>query len=275
MTAAVTEERADVRVVGLQRLSETFVRAEIEGDALSRLGLPGAPDEACVFHFPLTEGGRDEYGRWYTLREVSPCRTRASIDLVCHPGGVGADWARRARVGDELGVSRSHSWFRRPADARWQILVGDAAVVPALARVVAETPPGIDTEVVLEVDEIPADFPRGGRLRHEPVTGDTSRLAEIVAGLELPDGPGYIYVGGEAAATRAARKHLRHERKLPASAYGVLGYWRRDADTFRRRWAENKERYERAYTDAATAGAGDEEQTLDLYEATLERDGLL
>ncbi|MBP2370949.1 siderophore-interacting protein [Pseudonocardia parietis] len=275
MTAAVTEQRPAVRVVGLRRLSETFVRAEIEGDGLTRLDLPGVPDEACVFHFPLADGGRDEYGRWYTLREVSSCGTRASIDLVCHAGGIGADWARRARVGDELEVSRSHSWFRRPAGARWQILVGDAAAVPALARVVAETPAGIDTEVVLEVDEIPADFPGGVRIRHEPAPGHTSRLAEIVAGLELPDGPGYVYIGGEAAATRTARKHLRHERGLPATAYGVLGYWRRDADTFRRRWAENRERYERAYSAAETAGAGDEEKTLDLYEAALARDGLL
>ena len=266
---------AAVRVVGLRRLSETFVRAEIEGTALAGLGLPGVPDEACVFHFPLPGGGRDETGRWYTLREVSPYGTRATIDVVCHSGGIGAGWARRARVGDELGVSRSHSWFKRPADARWQILVGDAAVVPALARVVAETPAGIDTEVVLEVDEVPADFPGGARVRHEPPSDHADRLPGIVAGLELPAGPGYVYVGGEAAATRAARKHLRHERGLPSSRYGVLGYWRRDAESFRRTWQDNQERFERAYTDAERASGGDEEKLLDLYEATLARDGLL
>lgn len=275
MPAAVTDERPAVRVVALERLSETFVRAEIEGEALAGIGLAGVPDEACVFHFPLPGGGRDDLGRWYTLRAVSPCRTRASIDLVCHPGGVGAGWARRACVGDEIGVSRSHSWFKRPADAAWQILVGDAAVVPALARVVAETPAGIDTEVVLEVDEIPADFPSGVRVRRVPASEETSRLADIVAGLELPAGPGYVYVGGEAAATRAARRHLRHERGLPSSAYGVLGYWRRDADTFRRHWAENQDRYEQAYAAAEAAGGGDEETMLDLYEQNLERDGLL
>ncbi|ALE80428.1 hypothetical protein WY02_20700 [Pseudonocardia sp. AL041005-10] len=69
----------------------------------------------------------------------------------------------------------------------------------------------------------------------------------------LPDGPGYVYVGGEASATRAARKHLRHERGLPPGAYGVLGYWRRDADTFRRTWQANQERFEKAYADAAVA----------------------
>ncbi|MEJ8280395.1 siderophore-interacting protein [Pseudonocardia spirodelae] len=269
------DERPAVRVVGLHRLSDTFVRAEIEGAALAALGLPGAPDEACVFHFPLPGGGRDDHGRWYTLREVSPCRTRACIDVVCHPGGVGAGWARRACVGDEIGVSRTHSWFRRPAGARWQILVGDAAVVPALARIVAETPDDVDTEVVLELDRVPGDFPAGARVRHVPADESASRLPAIVAGLTLPEGPGYVYVGGEASATRAARRHLRHERGLPAGSYGVLGYWRRDADTFRRTWEANQERFERAYADAVAAGAGDEERTLDLYEATLERDGLL
>ncbi|MEQ3551693.1 siderophore-interacting protein [Pseudonocardia nematodicida] len=262
-------------MTGVHRLSETFVRADVEGDALAALGLPGVPDEACVFHFPLADGGRDEIGRWYTLREISPDRRRARIDLVCHAGGVGAGWARRARVGDELGVSRSHSWFRRPADARWQILVGDAAALPALARVVAETPPGLTTDVILEVDEIPADFAEHVRVRREVPPENGSRIPEIVAGLELPEGPGYVYVGGEAAATRAARKHLRHERGLPPSAYGVLGYWRRNGETFRRTWEANQERFARAYADAEAASGGDEETMMDLYEATLTREGLL
>lgn len=271
----MAETAAAVRVTGVRRLSETFVRAEVEGAVLGELGLTGAPDEACVFHFPLPDGRRDDHGRWYTLRRVDPGGRRALIDLVCHPGGVGAGWARRARVGDELVVSRSKSWFRRPADARWQILVGDAAALPALARIVTESPPGIATEVVLEVDEVPADFPAGARVRREPASETGSRLAEIVAGLELPAGPGYVYVGGEAAATRAARRHLRHERGLPSTAYGVLGYWRRDADTFRRTWAANQDRFARAWSDAEAASDGDSEQLLDLYEATLTRAGLL
>lgn len=271
----MTETGTAVRVVGLRRLSETFVRAEVEGEAFAHVGLPGRPDEACVLHFPLADGGRDELGRWYTLREISPCGRRARIDVVCHPGGIGAGWARRARVGDEIGVSRAHSWFRRPGDARWQILVGDAAAVPALARIVAETPAHVETRVVLEVDEVPADFPGRDRVRREPASETGSRLAEIVAGLTLPEGPGYVYVGGEASATRAARRHLRHERGLPASAYGVLGYWRRDADTFRRTWQAHRETFERAYAEAHAAAGDDEERLLDLYEARLGADGLL
>ncbi|MFP5022445.1 siderophore-interacting protein [Pseudonocardia phyllosphaerae] len=264
-----------VRVVGLRTLSDTFVRAEVEGDALAGVGLPGAPDEACVFHFPQPDGTRDEFGRWYTLRTVSPCGRKASIDLVCHAGGIGASWARRACVGDEIGVSRAHSWFRRPADARWQILVGDAAAVPALARIVDETPAGIDTRVLLEVDEMPAEFPAGADVRCVAPVPDGSRLAELVETLHLPGGPGYVYVGGEAAATRAARKNLRHVRKLPSSSYGVLGYWRRDAEKARKTWEANQERYATAYSDAAAAAGDDEERMMDLYEANLERDGLL
>ncbi|NWJ69661.1 SIP domain-containing protein, partial [Pseudonocardia sp. ICBG1122] len=95
--------------------------------------------------------------------------------------GVGASWARRACVGDEIEVSHSNSWFKRPAGVGWQILVGDAAALPALARIVTETPEGIDTEVVLEIDEVPADFPRGRgsaaspRARRQPAGGDRRR----------------------------------------------------------------------------------------------------
>ncbi|WP_165438226.1 siderophore-interacting protein [Pseudonocardia sediminis] len=276
-------DRSTVRVVEVHRLSDAFVRAELEGAALAGLGLPGVPDEACVFHFPLPGGGVDDHGRWYTLRRVAPDARRATIDVLCHEGGVGAGWARRAAVGDELGVSRANSWFRRPADARWQILVGDAAVLPAIARIVEETPDGLATEVVAELTEgsaqaqaaeIPA-LPPGARVRRVLAAPGTSALDEIVRGLELPDGPGYVYVCGEAAATRAARKVLRHERGLRSVDYGVLGYWRRDAERFRERYAAAPDRFAHAWAEAEAAGGGDEERVLDLYESTLSQAGLI
>ena len=273
----MSSERSSVRVVSVHRLTELYLRAELAGPGLAEVGLPGEPDEACVFHFPLPEGGFDEHGRWYTLRAVSPDRTRATIDLVRHEGGVGASWARRAAVGDELGVSRANSWFRRPDDARWQVLVGDAAVLPALARIVEESPPGLPTEVVVELpgDAALPPMPAGAMVRREQADAGTSRLPEIVAGLRLPDGPGYVYLGGEAAATRGARRCLRHERGLAGGEYGVLGYWRRDAERFRRSYQADPERFARAWAGAEARGGGDEERTLEIYEQTLAEAGLL
>ncbi len=54
----------------------------------------------------------------------------------------------------------------------------------------------------------------------------TSRLAEVVESIEWPDGDGYFWMAGESAQMRTIRKHLMRDRKLPATAYDVMGYWR-------------------------------------------------
>jgi hypothetical protein len=58
-----------------------------------------------------------------------------------------------------------------------------------------------------------------------PATGQ-SRLAEVVEGIEWPEGDGYFWMAGESAQMRAIRKHLMRERRLTSAAYDVMGYWR-------------------------------------------------
>ncbi|MGQ0630065.1 MAG: SIP domain-containing protein [Sporichthyaceae bacterium] len=86
--------------------------------------------------------------------------------------------------------------------------------------------------------------------------------------------PGYLYVAGEAAATRAVRKHLRRVRHLPAESHGVIGYWRRNREDWERRRRESGVDVEQLYAQAQAAGR-DEEEALDLYESRLAEVGLL
>lgn len=269
------EDGTTLRVTGVRALAEPFVRIEAEV-ASGALDLPGAPDEAVVLHLPLPGGGRDETGRWYTIRQISPDARDVVFDVVAHAGGVGAGWARRAAVGDELGVSRSACWFRRPDGVAWQVLVGDAAGVPAIARVVEESTPGLRTEVVVEMHagDGPPPLPDEAYVRTVPGDEGTSRLEETVRGLELPDGPGYLFVVGEAAATRGVRRYLRHERGMSPEHYKVVGYWNLDAERLRARYEADQERFVAAWADAEAAG-GDEEEIQDRYERSLTEAGLL
>ena len=57
----------------------------------------------------------------------------------------------------------------------------------------------------------------------------SSRLAEVVAAIDWPPGEGYFWMAGESAQMRAVRKFLMRERRLPATAYDVMGYWRLSA----------------------------------------------
>jgi hypothetical protein len=84
-----------------------------------------------------------------------------------------------------------------------------------------------------------------------------------------------VYVAGEAAATREVRRHLRHELGLPAAAYGVIGYWRRDAQAWAARIAESGVDLDALWDEAESLAPDDEEAALDAYEERLDRAGLL
>jgi NADPH-dependent ferric siderophore reductase len=106
------------------------------------------------------------------------------------------------------------------------MLVGDLTALPAMARIVETT--SLPTRVWAEVrDDLSTYFPAGTDVTwlESPADG-SSRLAEVVESLDWPSGTGYFWMAGESAQMRAIRKHLMRERRLPASAYDVMGYWR-------------------------------------------------
>ena len=51
-------------------------------------------------------------------------------------------------------------------------------------------------------------------------------LGSVVESIDWPPGDGYFWMAGESAQMRAIRKHLMRERRLPSTAYDVMGYWR-------------------------------------------------
>lgn len=261
----------EVEVIGIHRLTPNLVRVEVEGSAPEPLGVP---DEACLLHVPLPDGRRDEQGRWYTVR-VTDGR-RMTFDIVTHEGGIGASWAQRGAVGDRIGISRRDSWFKRPAGVEWQLLLGDIAGLPAIARIAQDAPAGIRTTAIVEIPDAADEQPLAAATTwvHNPDLAAGSRLEELARGVELPDGPGYIYVAGEAAATRGVRKYLRHELGMPTGSYGVIGYWRVDAERWLRRYEASVEVYAKAWERAEATG-NDEEEAIDIYEAELSKVGLL
>ena len=99
--------------------------------------------------------------------------------------------------------------------------------MPAMARIV-ESHPGLAPRVVAEVpDDLAGYLPAGADVTWlDPPPDGRSRLAEVVERLDWPDGDGYFWMAGESAQMRAIRKFLMRQRRLPSSAYDVMGYWR-------------------------------------------------
>jgi len=203
-----------------------------------------------------------------------------SIDVADHPEGAMMCWTRSAAPGDPVGVSSVSSWWSRPPNAAWQVLIGDLTALPAIARVLEEQSAGVPTSAVLEVpgaaDEQRLDAPPGTEIRwvHTPM-GQPSRLADVARSLVLPTGPGYVYAAGEATAARALRRHLRHERGLTAGSYSVSGYWRHRCEEWMQRFraAEHRLGLAELYARFEAADA-DKEALTDELDRRLDAAGL-
>lgn len=189
-----------VRVAGIQRLSQSFVRITFTGDELQHLGTTGLDQRVKlvlplpgvgVRHFP---DGADWYAAWrclpegqrnpirtYTLRAVRPERRELDIDFVLHgDAGPATRWVRAATVGDEVAVvgpdARGEDPYAgvawRPADARTVLLAGDETAAPAICSVLCALPRSARGCAIIEVphpsDIQAVDAPAGVRVTWLP-----------------------------------------------------------------------------------------------------------
>lgn len=242
-------------VVGLGWRTPHLRRLVIGGAGAAGWRGSGVPDESVLLvlphpgsalRMPDEQDGGDPT-RWYTVRRYDAERDELTIDVADHPEGVMVRWTRSAAPGDPVGISSVSSWWDRPGSASWQVLLGDLTALPAISRVLEEQSTGIRTTAVLEVpareDEQRLEAPSGAEIRwlHTP-TGQPSRLPDVARSMVMPPGHGYVYAAGEAAAARAVRRHLRHERRLIAGSYSVSGYWRHRSEEWMQRFLAAEER---------------------------------
>ncbi|MET8828125.1 siderophore-interacting protein [Streptomyces sp. NPDC004610] len=189
--------------------------------------------------------------RTYTVRAVRPGSAEIDIDFVVHEGGVAATWAASARPGDPLGLNSPTGLYSPPADLTRQILICDQTGLPALARILENTPPSVTTRAVIEVPDERAVQP----LPAHPATRVTwtyggnghgpCLLGDLVTAAVPPgtDFTGtYVWVAGETTALRNVRKHLRRTLALPSDRFKVVGYWVPGADSWTERYEALPER---------------------------------
>jgi len=220
--------RYDAVVLDRRRLSDHLVRLELRCDGLTSTG---APDEWVGLVVP----GQFQ-SRYYTVRSL--VGGVLTLDVVVHDEGLVTSWASQeaADLVDQVCVvtEPQGSWDPSP-DARWVLLVGDLTALPAMARAASATTLPVRVWVESPDDEaalagyLPATNAAGGLVEVAwlaPPVDAPSALAALVEALDWPDGDGYFWMAGESAQMRAIRKHLMRERRLPSTAYDVMGYWR-------------------------------------------------
>jgi NADPH-dependent ferric siderophore reductase len=284
-------------VVETRRLTPGMLRVTLGGPDLVEFRSTGVGDEYLrVFlpaegqdepswpypkgdHWDYPEGVEPSPVRTYTVRGFDAGRGHLTIDFVIHDGGVAASRARRAKPGDVVGLNTPTALYDPPAEMAWQIVLSDAAGLPAASRLLEQSAPGVRTRAVLEVashaDRQPITHHEGveivwieGGNGHRP-----SRLLEILRAAELPVGPGYIWVAGETKAMREVRRYLRHELRLAAGSYKVIGYWTAKAEEWTARY-EALPAQTLAELTALWESGRDEEEIEVEYTARLEALGL-
>lgn len=189
-------------------------------DGLVGFESSGVPDEWVGLVVP----GQFQ-SRYYTVRSYA--HGELTLDVVVHDVGLVTEWAMRDCIGDSVTITEPKSSFAPPPGAGWLLLVGDLTAMPAIARI-AETRPDLTTYVLAEVpDDLTGYLPDHAQVTWlTPPAAGQSALAEVVEGLDWPDGEGYFWMAGESAQMRAVRKHLMRVVGLPTSHYDVMGYWR-------------------------------------------------
>lgn len=204
-------------------LSEHLVRLHLE--PTEPWSGTGVPDEWVA----LTVPGQFQT-RYYTVR--SHVDGRLVVDVVVHEEGLVTAWAQGDCVGEQVGVSVAKGSFTLPEDATWLVLVGDLTALPATARIVEESAlratayveaPAGTSAAYPDLDETRADV-----TWLEPPSADAgggSALADVVAGIEWPEGPGYFWMAGESSQMREIRRHLRRDVGFGADRFDVMGYW--------------------------------------------------
>ncbi|MGH2864840.1 MAG: siderophore-interacting protein, partial [Solirubrobacteraceae bacterium] len=174
--------------------------------------------------------------RSYTVRAWDPKRHLLTLDFVVHGDrGIAGPWAARAKPGDTLEIIGPGGAYAPSPEAEWHLMVGDDAVLPAIAVSLSRVPARVTVFAVIEVDgpehHQPLDSP--GELevvwvhRSGGAGEDPPLLLEAVRALRLPGGRGQAFVHGEATTVRVIRRHLLTERGLPLEALSATGYWKR------------------------------------------------
>jgi len=239
----------------VERLPPSIIRGVLKLDGGERLIESGHPDEwvrlalrpdpDTTVTLPVLmangkwgrpDGSPDCPNRPYTIRRWNQTTCEMVIDIVAHEGGVAASWAMNAKVGDVVGICNPEGRFWIPKGSQWVLMLTDMTGLPAVGRILEELPVGFKAIVHVEV---PSDEDRQhidtaadasitwhtcyGLKPERPGYTELSRIAGTIT--ELPEGPGYIYIAGEAKAVSDSRKHLRDVLGFDKNRIDAIGYW--------------------------------------------------
>lgn len=298
-TATVVRKvRLSAHLVTVTLRPDTFVSTGVPDEYVRLLIAPAGAELAIPEYdenwvMTLPEGGVEPAARVYTISDhrVVDGAPEIDIDIAVHERGVGSDWARSCVTGDRVGLMEPHGLYAAPDDTAWQLLVADITGLPALARILRGLRPGQQVEAVVvltdERDRIALPSPADVDVRWVVVDRETDICGALEAAVTergLPRGgevsadvpaSRYVWLAGEARASRGARRRLRRDLGWPQADFYTCGYWQIEAEQWNARYEQVAEEVDaqarQAYVELADTDQG---AYLDAIEEIYEKAGL-
>lgn len=217
----------DLVVRQVERPTPHLVAVTLAGESLAGFHSPAFDDHVAVF---FDTGGDSPVRRDYTPRHHDPVRGELTLEFVLHGDGPAATWAAQAQPGQTLRIAGPRGSFIVPTDYAWQLLVGDATALPAVARRLQEMPAGARLIVWMQVPD-PADRRLPPSLADVELRwfDDDAALLQAAREFNLPAGEGYVWGGGEAGCMAELRRILVDGKGHDKRAIRAAAYWRRGA----------------------------------------------
>ncbi|UOA26297.1 siderophore-interacting protein [Pseudosulfitobacter sp. DSM 107133] len=221
--------RRNLRVAASERLSPHMIRLTLQGADMHDFN-SGAPDD----HMKLILNAESDSPQ---MRDYTPRRFSTSelvVDVVDHPGGPAADWARAAAVGDAITIGGPRGSQRIEGAIDQWLLIGDETALPAIGRWIEEMPAATRVTSIVGVpdaaDEQSLDTAADWTAHwlHRPLDQATDPAPYLAAlgGMTLPPRT-FVWIAAEAMVARAIRTHLLdkgHDKQwIKASGYWVAG----------------------------------------------------
>jgi NADPH-dependent ferric siderophore reductase len=111
------------------------------------------------------------------------------------------------------------------------VLAGDHSALPAIAAIAQALPAGFPAHALVEIleaaEEQPLSSPAELAVTWVPAAASPcAALVDAIAVLDLPPGPGDVWVGCEATAMRTIRAQLLTRRGIAHRGLHTRAYWK-------------------------------------------------
>lgn len=234
----------------IEQPTPRLVRITLGGTDMAGFVSAGSGDHVKVFFPPegstdaelpeigpnglkLLTGAPKPRARDYTPKHDRLADGKLVIDIVLHEHGVGSDWARRAAIGDTLGIAgpRGSHVLVEPIDGL--VLFGDETALPAIANFLSAATPDQQVQAHVEVgderDTQPIETAPGHSItwhhRNGVAPGRSNVLTVAAQNIDLPNGRILYWIASETATATSIRRCLL-DRGIDQAAIESRGYWK-------------------------------------------------